>query len=162
MKSEDWKNDFLHEVSKFWSSRGAYEKLQIPGSFRVDMKKLSSLNDFILNMNRVNSALYFELNDSLSILECYGHRNVVSVKLDELLKRFPQLVKIDTTTELAKKPTTQTAPPPPPLPPRSSSNNSPTGSASYKSTNLQTIDLSTNGLIGFCLVKSPQLINDFK
>lgn len=95
------------------------------------------------------SALYFELLNDQVTIECYGHCNVLPNKLEEMMHKFPQL-KIAESNELTKKP------PPQPL-----INNTSQKSHLPQSTR-SSIELDINDLIGFCLSKSPQLINDFK
>ena len=95
------------------------------------------------------SALYFELLNDQTTIECFGHFNVLPNKLNEIMLKFPQL-KIAESNEMTKKPPLQ------PL-----INNTSQKSHSPQPTR-SSIELDINDLIGFCLSKSPQLINDFK
>lgn len=115
---------------------------------------MSTLGEYITTTNRMNSALYFELLNDQTTIECYGHCNVLPNKLNEMMHKFPQL-KIAESNELTKKPS------PPPPPPQAPINNTSQKSYSQQSSR-SSIELDINDLIGFCLSKSPQLINDFK
>lgn len=122
---------------------------------KTDAAKMSALNEFISSTNRLFSAVYFELNASANCIECYGHKNVVATKLDEIVRKFPQL-RIDADgrskpKQSNEKPPSAPSPPPPLILPQS-----------FSTTNNGLIEIDSNGLIGFCLSKSPQLVNDFK
>lgn len=159
LKNENWKNEFLHEVSKFWSVFGAHESLVLPEELKQDKSKLTSLNDVLLEINRVNSAVYLELNEKGGTIECYGHKNPLSAKIEELKKTYRGL---NTTAPKPKQPQTkQTSVSIPITIATTQQKRISTTSSNHHSTEF-IIDLDSSSLIYLCASNSKQILNDFK
>ena len=159
MKNENWKNEFLHEVGKFWSNFGAHESLVLPEEFKQDKSKLTSLNDVLLEINRVNSAVYFELNEKGGTIECYGHKNPLSAKIEELKKTYRAL---NTTAPKPKQPQPQQTSVSIPITIATTQQKRiSTTSSNHHSTEF-IIDLDSSSLIYLCASNSKQILNDFK
>lgn len=167
LKDENWKNDFLYEVGKFWSSRGAYVRLLIPNNLKDDKSQLLALKDVLFDLNKMNSAIFFELAESTSTIECYGHKNVLAAKVDELLQKYSGL------REVSSSPIQQPQQQPPKQQKQSQSQQqqvltsvfdsylSSAKNLTQFSTNYAIINLDPSSLVYLCINDNKQILNDF-
>lgn len=164
---DSWKSVFISELEKFWVERGSYEKIIVPNTIKNDKVKSSSLIDTLLQLNKINPAIFFVADKNFQYIHCYGHRNPVLKRIQDLFHKFPalQLSSSQTTPQLAVMPLpptpSLTPSPPPPTPP--SKSNGVQGIPNFvikRNGNEATIDLSARPLLCSSL-ENKQLLNDF-
>lgn len=146
-------------MGKFWSIFGAHESLVLPEELKQDKSKLTSLNDALLEINRVNSAVYLELNEKGGTIECYGHKNPLSAKIEELKKTYRGL---NTTAPKLKQPQVQQTSVSIPITIATTQQKRISTTSSNHHSPEFIIDLDSSSLIYLCASNSKQILNDFK
>ena len=80
----EWKAKILRKLCSFFTDQAGYYKLKLSARISNNRKCLEQLQNYIMTLNKRYSALFFHINYSEGVMDCYGTKLLLREEIDSL------------------------------------------------------------------------------
>ena len=80
----EWKAKILRKLCSFFTNQAGYYRLKLSARVTNNRKCLELLQNYIMTLNKRFSALFFHINYSAGVIDCYGTKLLLREEIDSM------------------------------------------------------------------------------